>query len=184
MKKILGVLGLILFGFVVLFFQQGKNNTGQVQFELDREARNITQTGVLEPSPPTQASAPTKALFEVLDDRTKDGDQRVSAASLLIQSWTEKDKETAVQFILSSPFYSGATRVTEFEITLRALILESLAETSWRKEVLPELQKIAAFSESSFLSQRAELYRKWISGLGPNPKEFDEKVLTQILSRK
>jgi hypothetical protein len=178
------LLSIVILGFVVLFFHQNKQVTGQVQAEIEREKQKIIHTEPLVQKENTDILASTKPLFEILGDNTQDGDHRVAAVSLLIQSWSEKDKENAVQFILSSPFHSGALRAREFEITLRALLLEALAESAWGKKSISELQKIAAFSESSFLSQRAELYRKWLSGLGPNPKDLDKKVLTRILTRE
>ncbi len=169
-------------GLGIYFFQHNKKASDIFQLQLENANQKITQTVSLSQIPSNNSSTSSKDLLEIIKDPHQDGDRRVAATSLLIQSWSEKDKEDAIQFILSSPFHSGATRITEFEITLRALVLEAFAESPWGKNSLPDLQKIAAFSESSFLSQRAELYRKWLSGLGPDPQRIDQRVLMQILA--
>lgn len=184
MKKRLIIFTLVAIGTALLFFEYNRASSDQVHLEIEKESQKIIQTGSTETKGGRENLFSTKPLIKVLADSSQDGDQRVAAVSLWIQSWNQEDKDEAVQFILSSPFHSGASKITEFEITLRALVLEALAESSWGKESLSDLQKIAAFSESSFLSGRAELYRKWLSGFGPNPKDLDEKVLTQILSRQ
>lgn len=186
MKKFLflSVSSLVILVLFVLFLQQNRQVLDQVQLEIERETQKINHSESTANLTATANPVSTRPLFAILTDTRQDGDHRVAAISLLIQSWSEADKDDAVQFVLSSPFHSGATRITEFEVTLRALILEALAESSWGKNSLSDLQKIAAFSESTFLSQRAELYRKWLSGLGPDPKKLDEKVLASILTSR